>query len=151
MANEYGEAVTAPNNVAPSKNDTLAIVPSESLAVAEIVIGVFVKNVELLAGLVSAMVGATLAFTVMETPRDVVVVPRLSVAFAFKLWVPAVRPVTVIENGAVIVVPSKVVPSIKSTFAIVPSVSLALAEIVIVSVVRNVLFRAGLEIETVGA
>src|SRR5439155_7641818 len=77
--------------------------------------------------------------------------PWLSVAAAVIVYVPAVTPVNVALNGAVVSLAVMMPPSEKSTRDTVPSESEALAVTVIVAGGENVAPGAGLVIETAGS
>src|SRR5579862_2219446 len=99
----YGLVVLVPIDVAPAKNCTWLTVPSESLAVADTVIGEPGANVAPLAGAVRLTVGAL--FTVIVTGADVVVAPRLSVATAVSVKLPPEAGVQLMLYGLVEAVP----------------------------------------------
>ena len=76
--------MSVPSEVDPARNCTLLTEPSLSLALALIVTLAGAVNDAPLAGEVMLTVGGGLLaeFTVMLTPEEVVVAPKLSVAFA---------------------------------------------------------------------
>ena len=74
-----------------------------------------------------ATAGATFAFTVNVTGADVVVAPRLSVAFEVSVWVPSGTLFHAWLYGVVVSVAASVPLRKNSTFDTVPSASDALA------------------------
>jgi hypothetical protein len=140
--NEYGDDVSSPSFVVPWKNSTFATDPL-SEAVALIVIFAGAVNEALLAGDVMLAVGGVLpALTVMFTPEDVPVRPKLSVARAVKLYEPVATFVQENEYGDDVSSPSFVVPWKNSTFATDP-LSEAVALIVIFAGAVNEALLAG--------
>ena len=79
--------MVCPRSVAPSKKSTRAIVPSESVAVAVIVTGVFVENVVPSAGVVNATVGGEFPLMVMVTRVEVFVARGVALAALIPLFV----------------------------------------------------------------
>src|SRR6266567_3813988 len=136
-------------SVAPSKKSTLATVPSESAAVAVMVMLAGALNTALFAGAVMLTVGT--ASTRIVTAAEVVLKPRLSVARAVSACVPAARLARVTLKGAAVAVPASVEPSKKSTLATVPSASEALAVIVTFAGGRKTALLAGAVRLTAGA
>src|SRR6266571_4929970 len=83
----FGAPFAVPMSVAPWKNSTLAMLPSESAAAAVSVMVAPSVNTALLAGAVMLTVGAALTITL--TAAEVVTTPLLSVARAVSVCVPA--------------------------------------------------------------
>src|SRR5713101_2256127 len=144
-----GAAVTVPASVAPSKKSTLAMVPSESLAVAVTVIVAGAVNTALLAGPVIVAVGGV--STMILTAADVVLAPTSSVALAVSVCVPVAGLIRVTPYGAAVSVPTSIAPSKKSTFATVPSLSVALAARETLAGVVKLALLAGEVMLTAGA
>src|SRR5512132_395666 len=112
----------------PSRNSTFVTLPSGSLAVAVIVIVGFQANIAPSAGYVMFAVGGVLlALTVIVDAALVVVAPRLSVARAVSVYVPAATLPQVKLYGAVVSSPSFAAPLKNSTFVTEPSASDAVA------------------------
>src|ERR1035438_3929457 len=90
--------------------------------------------------------------TITCTGAEVVVAPRLSEATAVTVCVPSAKPNAPIETlyGLVVRLPSDRSPSKNWTFVTVPSVSLAEAWMVMVSVLPNLALSAGLVMVTLG-
>ena len=78
----YGAEVSVLSRVVPWKNSTLLIVPSESLAVALMVMLAGAVNTVLFVGLVMLTVGAAFVLTLTVTIVEVVTALLLSVALA---------------------------------------------------------------------
>src|SRR5712692_10027645 len=144
-----GAAVAVPTSVAPSKKSTLATVPSASLAVAFTVMLAGAVKTALLAGPVIVTVGGT--STIILTAAEVVLAPRLSVARATSVCVPAATLTRVTPKGAAVAVPTSVAPSKKSTFATVPSLSVAFAVTETLAGVAMTALFAGEVMPTVGS
>jgi hypothetical protein len=88
--------VSWPSSFVPSRNSTLATVPSGSLALAVIVIVGFHGKIAPSAGDVTPAAGAVFAaVTVIVAGALTVVEPRLSVARAVTEYVPAGTPLQV--------------------------------------------------------
>src|SRR3954469_24264493 len=86
----YGLVESMPSETAPSKNWTLATVPSVSVAEARMVRARELLKVELSTGLVMVTLGGVFGtLTVTFTTLDVVERPELSVATAVSPWLPA--------------------------------------------------------------
>ena len=106
-----------PSTVVPSRNSTFVTLPSGSLAVAVTVIVGFQAKIAPSAGEVMFAVGAVFeALTVIVDGALVVVAPRLSVARAVSVYVPAATPLQVKLYGAVVSSPSFAEPLKNSTF-----------------------------------
>jgi len=150
--NVKGALVAVPNRVVPLKKSTLVTVPSLSLADAVIVIFAGAVKLAPLAGLVMLTVGGELGgpLTVIVTAADVVAAPALSVALAVSVYVPAARFAMLTLYGAVVSVPTRLLPLKKSTFATVPSLSAAVAFTVTLAGAVKVAPLAGLVMLTVG-
>jgi len=90
-----------------------------------------------------------------DTSLELAATPWLSVARTVSIWFPAATPFNVtlyVElPGAPEAVPTNVVPSKKSTFVTIPSLSLAMALTVIVAGAVKAAPVTGLVIATVGA
>ncbi len=80
----YGAKVSVKSSVVPWKNSTLLMVPSESLAVASMVMLAGAVNTALFAGFEMLTVGSTLLLTLIATALEVVTALLLSVALAVK-------------------------------------------------------------------
>jgi hypothetical protein len=132
--------------VDPCKKSTRLTVPSVSLAFALTMMLAGALNVAPSAGAVSATVGGWFAgglFTVIERTADVVVAPSSSVARAVREYVPAGTLFHATLYGLVVSLPINVEPWKKSTRLTVPSVSLALALMVMLAGAVNVAPLAG--------
>src|SRR5882672_5622763 len=143
-----GAAVAVPTSVVPSKKSTLATLPSASPAVAFTVMLAGAVKTVLLAGLVIVTVGGV--STLILTAAEVALTPWLSVALAVNVCVPAARLARATPYGAAVAVPTSVPPSKKSTFATLPSASLAVAFTVMLAGAVKTALLAGLVIATVG-
>jgi hypothetical protein len=138
-----------PIKVVPLKYSTLAIPSSASAALTASKKTAGAVQTAPLAGLVNAMVG--IAFEMTVTGVEVVVTPRLSVAFAVILYVPAATPTQLYVYGDEVIVESNVAPLKNSTLAIVPSLSTAAAIRFMVAGAEKIAPELGAVMDTVGA
>lgn len=116
-----------PTSVAPSKNCTELIVPSESVADAVSVIVVGSVKVAPFAGAVKLIDGGLFVVTESVIAVEVAAAPRLSDATAVIVCEPTPTLLQITEYGDDIDDPSDVLPLKYSTLVMLPSLSDALA------------------------
>src|SRR5205807_1315850 len=144
---EYGAAATSAPRLAPSSLNCTPTTPTLSVALAETVI---VPATEAPAvGAVSETVGGALS-TVTLTTAEVAVFPAASRATAVRLWTPleVVMLVHETEYGAAVTSAPRLAPSSLNWTPAAPTLSVALAETVIVP--ETVAPEAGAVMETTG-